>query len=234
MSKMTVLLAHGAWADGSSWRKVIDRLGEVGVRVAAVQMPLTSLADDAAAVRRWIDRATGPIVLVGHSYGGAAITVAAAGQDKVKALVYVAALAPAEGEKVEELLHREPPHPNTPALGPDDNGLIWMSEQGFTDAMGLESTPLERTQMFATQTPISVKCLGEAMGQPAWKEKPSWYLLAKNDRMISPATQLFMAKRMKAQIESVESDHTPLVSHPEIVTRVIMAAVGWSATSTLP
>jgi len=226
---MTVVLVHAAWADGSSWSKVIPQLQRLGVQVVSAQLPLTSLTDDVVAVQRVLRRASGSVVLAAHSYGGAVITGAAAGQPMVKALAFIAALAPDEGETVGALFHRVEPHPEAPPLVPDESGLLWMSADGFANAVAPDATSEEIAFMAATQKPIALKCLGEPMTKPAWKEKPSWYLLAEKDRMISPITQRFMAGRMSALIDSLAVDHTPLASAPECVVQLIMKAVTGSA-----
>ena len=221
----TVVLAHAAWADASSWNKVILPLQCKGISVFAVQIPLTSLSDDVATVRRAIKKISGPAVLVGHSYGGAVITAAGAENPNVKALVYVAAMAPDEGETVGELLHRVAPHPNAPALVPDEDGLLWMSAKGFADAVAHESLADDVLLMAATQKPIALKCIQEEMTKPAWQEKPSWYLLAQNDRMISPDVQRFMAQRANARVFAHNVDHSPLASAPAAVVEIIAHAI---------
>lgn len=222
---VTVVLVHAAWADGSSWSKVIPQLQQAGLQVVSAQITLTSVTDDVVAVRRVLARVSGPAILVAHSYGGAVITGAAAGQPMVKALVFIAAMAPDEGETVGQLFHRAEPHPNAPQLVPDENGLLWMSAEGFANAVAPDATSEEIAFMAATQKPIALKCLVEPMTKPAWKEKPSWYLLAEKDRMISLVTQRFMAGRMSALIDSLAVDHTPLASAPESVVRLIVEAV---------
>jgi pimeloyl-ACP methyl ester carboxylesterase len=153
------------------------------------------------------------------------ITAVASGLSRVKALVFIAAIVPDEGETVGQWFHRAEPHPKAPQLVPDENGLLWMSAEGFADAVALEASSEEIAIMTATQRPIALKCLGEPMSKPAWKEKPSWFLLAEKDRMISPTTQRFMAERMKAHIDSQAVDHTPLASAPNSVVRLIVEAV---------
>jgi len=222
---VTVMLVHAAWADASSWNKVIPVFQKQGIQVFAVQIPLTSLSDDVAARRRALQRTSGPVVLVGHSYGGAVITAAASGEPKVRTLVYIAAMAPAEGETVGQLLHRAPPHPSAPQLAPDEEGLIWMTAAGFSNAVAHESSAEETAVMAATQKPISVKCLGEQMTKPAWIEKPSWFLIALGDRMIAPETQRFMAQRAGGDEVELNVDHTPLNSAPERVVQIIAEAV---------
>lgn len=165
------------------------------------------------------------MVLAGHSYGGAVITAAGSGESKVKALVYIAAMAPDEGETVGQLLHRAAPHASAPALVPDEEGFLWMPAKGFADAVAHESPAEDTAVMAATQKPIAVKCVGEPMSKPAWREKPSWYLVAERDRMIAPETQRFMAQRMGGRVVSLEVDHTPLASAPEQVVALIAEAV---------
>ena len=221
----SVVLVHAAWADASSWNKVIPPLQHKGIQVVAVQIPLTSLSDDAATVRRTLKRVSGPVVLVGHSYGGAVITAAGSGNLNVKAFVYIAAMAPAEGETVGELLHRSAPHASAPALVPDADGFLWMSAKGFADAVAHESSAEDVALMAATQKPIAIKCVQEPMTRPAWKEKPSWFLLADRDRMIAPETQQFMADRAGSHIIAADVDHTPLASAPDRVVTIITEAV---------
>src|SRR5215471_12340435 len=221
----TVVLVHAAWADASSWNKIIRPLQRRGLQALAVQIPLTSLSDDAATLRRFLKRVSGQSVLVGHSYGGAVITAAASGNPNVKALVYVAAMAPDEGETVGELLHRAAPHPSAPALVPDEDGLLWMSAKGFADAIAHEGSAADALLMAATQKPIAIKCVQEQITQPSWKEKPSWFLVAERDRMIAPETQRFMADRAGSHVLAMEVDHTPLASGPAGVVEIITEAV---------
>jgi pimeloyl-ACP methyl ester carboxylesterase len=193
----------------------------------AAPIPLTSLSDDVAALDRVLERTDGPAVLVAHAYAGAVI--AANTNERVRSLVFIAALAPDEGETVAEVFYRDKPHPEAPQLAPDAHGLIWMPREGFGAAFAQHASP-ERAALFAaTQRPIAVACLQEKAPRPAWKVKPSWYLLAEDDRMINPATQLFMAQRMGARIRSEKIDHTPLVTAPEPVIDVILEAVASSA-----
>ena len=221
----TVVLVHAAWADASSWNQVIPPLQRKGLHVVAVQIPLTSLSDDVAAVRAVLKRVSGPIVVVGHSYGGAVITAAGSGNLNVKALVYIAAMAPDDGETVGELLHRAAPHPSAPPLVPDEDGFLWMSAKGFANAVAHESSADDALLMAATQKPISVKCVQEQMTKPAWREKRSWFLVARRDRMIAPETQEFMAHRAGSKSLQLEVDHTPLTSAPDQVVAVIAEAV---------
>jgi pimeloyl-ACP methyl ester carboxylesterase len=223
----SVVLVHGAWADGSSWNEIIGPLLSKGLNVLAAPIPLTSLSDDVAALDRVLERTDGPAVLVAHAYAGAVI--AANSNERVRSLVFIAALAPDEGETVAEVFYRDKPHPQAPRLAPDAHGLIWMPREGFASAFSQHASP-ERAALFAaTQRPIAVACIQEKAPRPAWKLKPSWYLLAGDDRMINPATQLFMAQRMGARIRSEKVDHTPLVTAPEPVIEVILEAVASSA-----
>ncbi|WP_144150411.1 alpha/beta fold hydrolase [Paraburkholderia sp. BCC1885] len=220
---VSVVLAHGAWADGSSWRSVIERLQGQGINTVAAPLPLTSLHDDVAALDRLLERIDGSVVLAGHAYAGGVI--GATRSAKVEALVYVAALAPDEGETVGEVFYRGEAHPQAPQLAPDAHGLIWLPQAAFGAAFAQHATPQELAVLAATQRPISVSCIGEAVGRPLWKDRPSWFLVAQQDRMIDPATQHFMAERMKAQVRSHAADHTPLVTAPEAVTDIIVEAV---------
>jgi pimeloyl-ACP methyl ester carboxylesterase len=225
--KQSVVLVHGAWADGSSWNDVIGPLLSKGFSVLAAPIPLTSLSDDVAALDRALERTDGSAVLVAHAYAGAVI--AATTSERVQSLVFIAALAPDEGETVADVFYREKPHPQAPQLTPDAHGFIWMPQEGFGAAFSQHASP-ERVALFAaTQRPIAVACIQEKVRRPAWKVKPSWYLIAEEDRMINPTTQHFMAERMGARIRSEKVDHTPLVSAPGLVIETIVAAVTDSA-----
>jgi pimeloyl-ACP methyl ester carboxylesterase len=225
LTDATVVLVHAAWADASSWNKVIPPLQRKGMQVVAVQIPLTSLSDDVATVRRTLRKLSGPVVLAGHSYGGAVITAAGSENPNVKGLVYIAAMAPDDGETVGQLLHRAAPHASAPPLVPDEDALLWMPAKGFSDAVAHGSSADDAALMAATQKPIAIKCVDEPMTKPAWKEKPSWFLLAERDRMIAPETQRFMAHRTGGHILAMEVDHTPLASAPDRVVAIITEAV---------
>jgi pimeloyl-ACP methyl ester carboxylesterase len=219
----TVVLVHGAWADGSCWRNVILPLRDHGLTVTCAPIPLTSLTDDATALHRVLKRTSGPVVLVGHAYGGAVI--AAATEESVRALVYIAALAPDENETVAEVFYRGDPHPLAPQLAPDADGFIWMPEEGFNRAVSHKALPDEAVIMAAVQRPIALKCIQEKAPAPAWKTKPSWFLIAEEDRMINPQTQRFMADRMGAKIRSSAVDHSPMLTKPDLVVDVVLEAV---------
>jgi pimeloyl-ACP methyl ester carboxylesterase len=218
----TAVLVHGAWADGSSWNCVILPLRRAGLNVIAAPIPLTSLHDDIAALNRAIARTKGPVLLAAHAYAGAVI--AGVNDDRVNGLVYVAALAPDEGETVAQVFYRDEPHPMAPKLAPDDSGFIWMPNDGFASAFAHRATAPQITLAMATQRPISVHCIQEPAPKPLWKSKPSWFLIAEEDRMINPKTQRFMAERMKANIKSVAADHSPILTAPDIVADFILAA----------
>ncbi len=221
---LTTVLVHGAWADASSWNKVILQLQGLGMRARAAQIPLTSLTDDVAAVKGLLRQVEEPVVLAGHSYAGAVITAAAVDDSRVTALVYIAAIVPDENETVGTLFHRAAPHPNAPQLAPDADGFLWLPVGAFATAVAPDASPEETSLMDATQHPIALKCLGEPIAAPAWKQKPSWFLIAEKDRMISPVTQRFMAERAHSRIHSRDVDHTPLVSASESVVRMIVEA----------
>ena len=218
----TVVLVHGAWADGSCWANIILPLRNTGLHVTAAPLPLTSLSDDAAALQRVIDRTHGPVTLVAHAYGGAVI--AAVHDERVKSLVYIAALAPDEGETVGDVFYRAAPHAEAPALAPDANGLIWMPEEGFAHAVAHNASPDQIAVMAAVQRPIAVKCISEKVPAPAWKTTPSWYLVAEEDRMIVPETQRFMAGRMGATIRAHPVDHAPMYTRPSLVVDLVLEA----------
>ena len=218
----TVVLIHGAWADGSSWEPVIRRLQAAGLDVVAAPLPLTSLNDDARALQRTIARTEGPVVVAGHAYAGA--VVGTAKDERVKGLVYVAALAPDEGETVADVFYRNESHPKAPKLAPDADGFIWMPEESFAEAFAQNATAEQIALARAVQRPIAVKCIQEPVTAPAWRTKPAWYLVAEDDRMINPTTQRFMAERMKATIRSYAVDHTPLLTAPDKVAEIILEA----------
>jgi len=218
----TIVLVHGAWADGSCWRDVILPLEQRGLRVVCAPIPMTSLTDDAAALSRALERTSGPAVLVGHAYSGAVI--AAVREDRVKSLVYIAALAPDEGETVAKVFYRDTPHPEQPRLTPDSHGFIWMPDDGFRRAVAHKASVDQTSIAAAVQRPIAVPCIQETAPLPTWKTKPAWFLIAEEDRMINPKTQHFMAERMKARVQSHPVDHTPMYTEPDLVINVILEA----------
>lgn len=222
-NNVSVVLAHGAWADGTSWAKVIGPLAREGIKVLAAPLPLTSFADDIAAVDRAVERISGPVVLVGHAYAGAVI--AAVLNENVKALVYVTALAPDEGEKVADVFYRNKPHPLAPKLAPDKNGLIYLPDEAFPAAFAQNASADELALLASVQRPISPACITVPVNRPLWKDRPSWFLIAEQDRMIIQDTQRFMAERMRARVRSHPVDHAPLVTAPGLVVDIIREAI---------
>jgi pimeloyl-ACP methyl ester carboxylesterase len=217
-----VILVHGAWADGSSWSQVVLPLVKEGLKVICAPIPLTSLSEDIATLNRVIARTEGPVLLAAHAYAGAVI--AGATNERVKSLVYVAALAPDEGETVAEVFYKEPPHPQAPQLQPDGDGLIWMTHEGFQNAFAQNASKDTKALCEALQRPLSVPCIQQSAPKPGWKSRPSWFLIATEDRMINPKTQEFMAQRMGAKVRVRSVDHTPLVTAPGEVVDIIREA----------
>jgi pimeloyl-ACP methyl ester carboxylesterase len=223
MNDAPIVLVHGAWADGSSWAKIIAPLAASGMKAIAAPLPLTSFHDDVAALDRTLERVEEPVVLAGHAYAGAVI--GATRSDKVKALVYVAALAPDEGETVADVFYRGAPHPQAPKLGPDPHGLIYLPEAAFAAAFAQNASKEELAVLAAVQRPISPACITVKMERPLWKDRPAWFLVAEQDRMIVEDNHRFMAERMKAQVRSHPVDHTPLVTAPSLVVDIIREAI---------
>jgi pimeloyl-ACP methyl ester carboxylesterase len=218
-----VVLAHGAWADGSSWARVMSPLIAAGHEVLAASLPLTSFEADVAAVERTLERAPGSIVLAAHAYAGAVI--AAARNERVAGLVYVTALAPDEGETVADVFTRSPPHARAPKLTPDHHGLIYLPDAAFAEAFAPNATGEQQALLAAVQRPIAPSCITVPVGRPAWRDLPSWFLVAEQDYMILPDTQRFMAARMGARVRAEAVDHTPLVTAPAVVVEIIRAAI---------
>ncbi len=221
--RLTVVMVHGAWADGSSWRHVIRLLRADGIASVAAPIPLTTLSDDVRALDRVLERIDGPVLLAAHAYAGAVI--ASTKSNRVRGLVFVSALAPAERETVADVFYREPPHPQAPQLAPDTDGYIWMPASGFSSAFAQHATSEDNAILAAVQRPINVACIQEAVQTPLWTSVPSWYLLAEQDRMIDPKTQEFMATRMKAQMQRLDVDHTPIITAPDKVVGFIRNAL---------
>ncbi|MBX7553562.1 alpha/beta hydrolase [Streptomyces sp. NPDC004232] len=232
LNGVSVALVHGAWADGSSWSKAIGPLQDAGANVVAAQLPLTSLAEDVAALERTLDRVEGQVVLVGHAYAGAVI--AETRNPKVQALVYVAALAPDEGETVAAVFGRAEPHPKAPVLDPDPEGLIWLPREAFAAAFAQRATAEEQALLAAAQRPIALSNITTEVQRPLWKDRPSWFLVAEEDRMIAPETQRFMAERMSARQVSKPVDHAPMVTAPDVVADIILDAARSASTTGEP
>jgi pimeloyl-ACP methyl ester carboxylesterase len=218
----TIVLVPGAWADCSCWKDVILPLVRQGFKVACAPIPLTSLSNDVSALTRALERTSGPVVLVGHAYGGAVI--GAIRDERVKSFVYVAALAPDQGETVAQVFYGDEAHPEAPKLAPDKHGFIWLPEDGFSRAVAHKASTDQAKVLAAVQRPISLQCIQEAAPVPGWKAKPSWFLLAEEDRMINPKTQQFMAHRMGAKIRSSRVDHSPMYTATDLVVDVVLEA----------
>lgn len=222
--KPTVVLVHGAFADGSSWDKVVTRLQAKGVHVVSVQNPLTSLGDDVAATRRVLDAQAGPVILVGHSWGGVVISEAGV-DERVKALVYVAAFAPSEGQSAGELGKDYPAPPGARFLVQDKQGFLTLSPEGVSKHFAQDLPAAKTRLMAATQGPISASSFDEKVTNAAWKTKPSWYVLTQEDHMIQPALQKAMAEKISARVVGLPTSHVPQLSKPAQVADVIGDAV---------
>ncbi|MFL9878689.1 alpha/beta hydrolase [Herbaspirillum rhizosphaerae] len=219
----TVVLVHGAFADGSSWEKVIPLLQAKGLKVVAVQNPLTSLADDVAATQRVVDAQTGKVVLVGHSWGGTVITQAGT-SNKIKALVYVAAFAPSEGEATGELGKQYAVPPGIATLQMDATGYLWLPTDSVSKNFAQDVSPATAALIAATQGPINAKAFGDKTTVAAWKTKPNYYIVSSEDRMIAPELEQAFAKKINATTTTLKTSHVPMVSQPEKVAEVIFAA----------
>jgi pimeloyl-ACP methyl ester carboxylesterase len=223
-----VVLVHGAWADGSSWAKVIPLLEKVGLHAVAVQNPLTSFDDDVAATRRAIAQQDGPVLLVGHSWGGVVITETGA-DPKVAGLVYVAAFAPDVGIPVGELGKGFPDPPGMAELRPDAEGYLTMTMKGIMENFAPDLPVSERRIVAATQGATNSAVFGAKVTHAAWKDKPSWYVVAANDRMIAPDLERRFAATANSKTITLPSSHVPMLSHPEEVAKFIIDAAGASS-----
>jgi pimeloyl-ACP methyl ester carboxylesterase len=220
----SVVIVHGAFADGSDWAKVVPLLQAEGVRVTVVQNPLTSLADDVAATRRALNNQPGDVVLVGHSWGGTVITEAGS-DEKVDALVYVAAFAPEAGQTSGEQGKGAPTSPGISQIKADGNGFLYITPEGMATDFAQDLPAAQTAVMAATQGPIKASAFEDKTTVAAWKTKPSHYVLAANDRMIHPQVQRSAAKRIGAQLTELRTSHVPQQSQPEAVAEVILKAV---------
>jgi pimeloyl-ACP methyl ester carboxylesterase len=220
-----IVLVHGAWADGSCWSSVIERLEADGYRVTAVQLPETSLADDVARVRHVLSLQNGPTVLAAHSYGGQVITALGNDAPNVVGLVYIAAFGLDEGESIGALLQQGPPTPAVAHVDVDSEGFGWIPEDDFLNHFAADIDPVKAKVMFAVQQPLHTSTFDDVMGTPAWKSLPSWYLVAENDEVIPPDAERQFAQRMGADTIEVTSGHCAMVSHPaETHERIVTAA----------
>lgn len=223
MSAKTVVLVHGAWADGSSWNKVIPILEAKGLRVVAVQNPLSSLADDVAATTRVINMQPGPVILVGHSWAGVVITQAG-NNDKVAALVYVAAFAPDGGQSINDLISGFPPPPYTASLSKDERGYLYLAPEALVQYFAPDLSAATQKLLIATQGPWFYGCLADKVTKAAWHDKPSWWVLSEKDQIIDPRLQQGMATAAKATVTRVQSSHVAMLSKPTEVAATIVAA----------
>ena len=224
-ARPNIVLVHGAWADGSSWSAVIERLQADGYHVIAPQFPLTSLADDVARLRQVLALQDGPTIIAGHSYGGQVMTALGSDAPNVVGLVYIAAFALDEGESLGALLGQGPPSPALVHQVVDDEGFAWLAEDAFVNYFpGGDIDPVKSKVLYAVQQPLAVSAFSDVMTVPAWKELPSWYLVAQNDQALPPDAQRMFAGRMGATTAEVPSGHLAMVSHPADVVKLTEAA----------
>jgi pimeloyl-ACP methyl ester carboxylesterase len=222
-----IVLVHGAWADGSCWSTVIERLQARGYNVTAPQFPESSLADDVARLRQVLSRQDGPTVVAGHSYGGQIMTAMGADAPNAAALVYIAAFGLDEGESIGALLASGPPTPALANLDIDEKGFAWLPKDDFVNHFAADVDLVKANVMFAVQQPLSTSTLGDVMGVPAWKSLPTWYMVAEKDEAIPPDAERSFAERMGASTVGVPSSHVAMVSHPdEVVALIESAAAG--------
>ncbi len=219
-----IILVHGAWADGSSWSGVIERLQAEGFQVRAPQFPLNSLADDVARLRQVLEFQDGPTIVVGHSYGGQIMTALGAEAPNVVGLVYIAAFGLDEGESLGELLSQGPVSPALAHLFTDARGFGWLPEDDFVHHFAGDIGPAKARVLYAVQQPLATSAFGDVMGSPAWKSLPSWYLVAQNDEALPPDAERLFAARMGASTVEIPSSHVPMYSHPDEVADLIEKA----------
>jgi pimeloyl-ACP methyl ester carboxylesterase len=222
---MNIVLVHGAWADGSSWRGVIGRLQQAGHNVTAPQFPLTSLADNVARLRQVLALQDGPTVLAGHSYGGQIMTALGTDAPNVVALVYVAAFGLDEGESIGALLGQGEPTPAVAHISVDAQGFAWLPRDDFLAHFAPDVDAVDANIMHAVQQPLTVTAFDDVMGTPAWKHLPSWFAVAQRDEVIPPDAERLFAQRMGATVVEIASSHVVMVSHPEEIADLIETAV---------
>jgi pimeloyl-ACP methyl ester carboxylesterase len=223
--RLNIVLVHGAWADGSSWGPVIERLQGEGYHVIAPQFPLTSLADDVARLRQVLEFQDGPTIVVGHSYGGQVMTALGRDAPSVVGLVYIAAFGLEQGESLGALLSQGPVTPALAHLFNDKQGFAWLSEDDFVNHFAGDVNPTSARVMYAVQQPLAGSAFADVMGEPAWKSLPSWYLVATDDEAIPPDAERQFASRMGATTVEVPSSHVAMVSHPKEVVDLIESAL---------
>jgi len=223
-AKPTIVLVHGAFADATGFQRVIPILERDGYNVVAVQNPLSSFAADVETTKRLIEAQQGPVVVVGHSYGGAVITEAAAGNVNVKALVYLSAFAPDAGEPIGAFIDKYPAPPLNATLKPDAAGFLYIDRAQLQDVFAKDVSRTETSVMAATQKPLNKSVFTASPSEAAWKTIPSWYVVAQEDRAINPNLERFYAKRMGAKTTEIKSSHVSFISHPAEITRLIEEA----------
>ena len=225
-TRPNIVLVHGAWADGSSWSGVIERLQADGYHVTAPQFPLTSLADDVARLRQVLEFQAGPVIVVGHSYGGQIMTALGADAPNVAGLVYVAAFGLDQGESLGGLLSQGPVTPALAHLYTDTRGFTWLSEDDFVSHFAADVDPVRARVMYAVQQALAASAFGDVMDVPAWKSLPSWYLVAADDQALPPDAERMFASRMGATTVEIPASHVAMVSHPADVAQLINTAAG--------
>jgi len=228
---MNIVLVHGAWADGSSWSAVIERLQADGYNVTAPQFPMTTLADNVARLREVLDLQNGPTIIAGHSYGGQIMTALGTDAPNVAGLVYIAAFGLDEGESLGALLSQGPVTPALAHLSIDKQGFGWLPENDFVNHFAADVDPVKAKVMYAVQQALAASAFQDVMGIPAWKSLPSWYLVAADDQAIPPDAERQFAKRMGATTVEVPSSHVAMVSHPDEVAQLIETAAQAAVTA---
>ena len=228
---MNIVLVHGAWADGSSWSGVIERLQADGYTVTAPQFPMSQLSADVARLRQVLARQNGPTIVAGHSYGGQIITALGTDAPNVVALVYIAAFGLDQGESIGALLGQGPASPALAHLSIDQQGFAWLPEDDFVHHFAADVDPVKAKVMYAVQQPLAGTALQEVMGVPAWKALPSWFMVADGDQAIPPDAERLFAKRMGATTVEVPTNHVAMVSHPQDVVQLIESAAQAAVTA---
>ena len=228
---INIVLVHGAWADGSSWSAVIERLQADGYTVTAPQFPMAQLSADVARLRQVLGRQNGPTIVAGHSYGGQIITALGTDAPNVVGLVYIAAFGLDQGESIGALLGQAPPSPALAHLSIDQQGFAWLPEDDFVHHFAADVDPVKARVMYAVQQPLAGTALQEVMGVPAWKTLPSWFMVADGDQAIPPDAERLFAKRMGATTVEVPTNHVAMVSHPQDVVQLIETAAQAAVTA---
>ncbi len=226
-----IVLVHGAWADGSSWSAVIERLQADGYTVTAPQFPMTTLADNVARLREVLDLQNGPTIVAGHSYGGQIMTALGTDAPNVAGLVYIAAFGLDEGESLGALLSQGPVTPALAHLSIDKQGFGWLSEDDFVNHFAADVDPVKAKVMYAVQQALAASSFQDVMGVPAWKSLPTWYMVAADDQAIPPDAERQFARRMGATTVEVPSSHVAMVSHPDDVVKLIETAAQAAVTA---